>query len=277
VVGDLHSVPDLANGGKYRVVSVAQTAHWSPQQLHHLAWDLEDTGAELVVDPRLMEIAHARLHITAVDGLPLLRLTEPAFTGAPHVVKWTIDRLGAALLLLVTAPLIIVSAIAVRSDGGPIFTRQLRVGKAGKLFTMMKFRSMAVNVDQFMSGLATNSQRYGTPFNVPEDPRVTRVGRLLRRYSLDELPRLFNVLFGSMSLVGPRPLREEDAMYSWEAQRTLLVKPGLTGLWRISHRSNLSWEEAIRLDIRYVENWTLALDALIVWKTITAVLRDHGP
>jgi exopolysaccharide biosynthesis polyprenyl glycosylphosphotransferase len=277
VVGDLDSVPELASNGGYRVVSVAQTPGWTSRRLHHLAWDLEGTGAELVVDPGLMEIAGPRLHVAAVDGLPLLRLTEPAFTGLPRVVKGVIDRLGAGLLLVVIAPVIIALAIAIRSDGGPVFYRQCRVGKAGKRFPMIKFRSMVVNADQRHSELAESNQGSGPLFKLHQDPRLTRVGTFLRKYSLDELPQLFNVLSGSMSLVGPRPpLPEEVASYSRDAQRKLLVRPGMTGLWQVSGRSDLSWEESVRLDLRYVENWSLALDALIVWKTVGAVVRGTG-
>jgi exopolysaccharide biosynthesis polyprenyl glycosylphosphotransferase len=277
VVGDLDSVAKVAGSGRYRVVSVAQTPGWSSQRLHHLAWDLENTGAELVVDPGLMEIAGPRLHVAAVDGLPLLRLTEPAFTGVPRVIKAVGDRLAAALLLLLIAPVMIALAIAVRSDGGPVFYRQSRVGQHGKLFAMIKFRSMVVNADQRRSELADGNQGCGPLFKLRQDPRVTRVGAFLRKYSLDELPQLLNVLIGSMSLVGPRPpLPEEVAGYCRDAQRKLLVKPGMTGLWQISGRSDLSWEESIRLDLRYVENWSLALDTLILWKTVGAVLRGTG-
>ncbi len=277
VVGDLDSVAEVAGNGRYRVVSVAQTAGWTSQRLHHLAWDLEGTGAELVVDPGLMEIAGPRLHVAAVDGLPLLRLTEPAFTGMPRVIKAVSDRLVAGLLLLLTAPVMMALAIAVRSDGGPAFYRQSRVGQHGKPFSMIKFRSMVVNADQLRFELADSNQGSGPLFKLRQDPRLTRIGAFLRKYSLDELPQLFNVLSGSMSMVGPRPpLPEEVACYSRDAQRKLLVKPGLTGLWQISGRSDLSWEESIRLDLRYVENWSLALDIFIVWKTIGAVIRGTG-
>ncbi len=198
VVGDLDSVPEVAASGGYRVVSVSQTPGWSSRRLHHLAWDLEGTGAELVVDPGLMEIAGPRLHVAAVDGLPLLRLTEPAFTGLPRVVKGMIDRLGACLLLVVIAPVMIALAIASGSDGGPVFYRQSRIGKAGRPFPMIKFRSMAVKADQRQSELAESNQGAGPLFKLHRDPRVTRVGPFLRKYSLDELPQLFNVLAGSM-------------------------------------------------------------------------------
>jgi exopolysaccharide biosynthesis polyprenyl glycosylphosphotransferase len=245
--------------------------------LHHLAWDLEGTGVELMVDPGLMEIAGPRLHVAAVDGLPLLRLTEPAFTGLPRMVKALTDRLGASLLLVLIAPVMIALAIAVRIDGGPALYRQRRVGRAGKPFWMIKFRSMVVDADQRQCELANGNQGSGPLFKLHQDPRVTRVGRFMRRYSFDELPQLFSVLSGSMSLVGPRPpLPEEIISYSRDAQRKLLVKPGLTGLWQISGRSDLSWEESVRLDLRYVENWSLALDALIIWKTVGAVIRGTG-
>jgi exopolysaccharide biosynthesis polyprenyl glycosylphosphotransferase len=277
VVGDLDSVAKVAGSCRYRVVSVAQTPGWSSRRLHHLAWDLEDTGAELVVDPGLMEIAGPRLHVAAVDGLPLLRLTAPTFTGMSRVIKELGDRLAAALLLLGIAPVMVALAIAVLSDGGPVFYRQSRIGKHGKHFSMIKFRSMVVNADQFQSEFAVDNQGSGPLFKLRQDPRTTRVGLFLRRYSLDELPQLLNVLAGSMSMVGPRPpLPNEVARYSRDAKRKLLVKPGMTGLWQISGRSDLSWEESVRLDLRYVENWSLALDILIIWKTVGAVLRGTG-
>ncbi|HET9258407.1 MAG TPA: sugar transferase [Pseudonocardiaceae bacterium] len=277
VVGDLDSIAKIALVGQHRVVSVAHAPGWSSQRLHHLAWDLEGTGVELVVDPGLMEIAGPRLHVAAVDGQPLLRLTEPAFTGLPRAAKAVCDRLGAGLLLLIIAPVMIAVTVAIAADGGPVFYRQRRVGRAGKPFSMIKFRSMVVNADQLRAGLEEINEGSGPLFKLRNDPRVTRVGRFLRKYSLDELPQLFNVLGGSMSLVGPRPpLPEEIASYCRSAHRKLLVKPGLTGLWQISGRSDLSWEESVRLDLRYVENWSLTLDLLIIWKTIGTVMKGTG-
>ena len=224
-----------------------------------------------------MEIAGPRLHMAAVDGLPLLRLTAPAFTGVPRVIKAVVDRLGASLLLLAMAPVLITLAIAVRTDGGPIFYCQRRVGKHGKTFSMIKFRSMGLNADHRQAEFADRNQGSGPLFKLHQDPRVTRVGAFLRKYSLDELPQLLNVLSGSMSLVGPRPpLPDEVACYSRDAQRKLLVKPGLTGLWQVSGRSDLSWEESVRLDLRYVENWSLSLDLVILLRTMTAVVRSSG-
>jgi exopolysaccharide biosynthesis polyprenyl glycosylphosphotransferase len=277
VIGDLDATVWAVNNGDFRVVAVAPSDGWSPRRLHQLAWDLEGQGIELVVHPGLMEVQGPRLHVSPVDGLPLLRLTEPKFTGAARVLKATMDKIGAVGLLLVMAPLLLTIYLAVRSDGGPGFFRQTRVGIGGRPFRMVKFRSMRVGADREKHRLTDANEGNGPLFKMKADPRVTRVGNLLRRYSLDELPQLLNVLAGSMSLVGPRPpLPDEVATYSRVARRKLLVKPGLTGLWQISGRSDLSWDDSVRLDLRYVENWTLALDGLILWKTFRAVVSGDG-
>ncbi|MDQ3150878.1 MAG: sugar transferase [Actinomycetota bacterium] len=276
LVGDLDWVAEVAGNGQHRVVSVAQTPGWSSRRLHHLAWDLEGTGTELVVDPGLMEIAGPRLHLAAVDGLRLLRFTEPTFTGLARMIKTVEDRLVAGLLLLLVAPVLVRLAIVMRIDGCPVLFRQYRVGRHGKQFRMVKFRSMERNAEQRRHEVEGSNKADGPIFKLYDDPRVTHVGSFLRRYSLNELPHLANVLAGSMSLVDPRPpLPEEVAMYPRDAQRKLLVKPGLTGLRQTSRRSDLSWEESVRLDLRYVENWPLTLDAMIVWRTIEAVVRGN--
>jgi len=278
VLGDLDAVARVTRAGRHRVVAVCPTPGWTPRRLHQLAWSLEDEGtAELVVDPGLMDVAGPRLHVDPVDGLPLLRLTRPTFTGISWIAKHVVDRLGAVMLLLVIAPLLLVIAIGVKLDKGPVFFRQTRVGRHGREFTILKFRSMVVDAEAKLSELVTANEGAGPLFKMKRDPRITQLGAFLRRYSLDELPQLFNVLEGTMSLVGPRPpLPHEVASYARDAQRRLLVKPGLTGLWQISGRSNLTWEESVRLDLRYVENWNLALDALILWKTLGAVLNSRG-
>ena len=277
VVGDLDAVNSAVAVGEFGVVAVAPAPGWTPRRLHELAWDLEGTGVDLVVHPGLMEISGPRLHVSPVDGLPVLRLTEPTFSGIPRLIKAAMDLLGAVLLLLVLAPLLLVIYVAVRADGGPALFRQTRIGRDGKPFRMLKFRTMVVGAERLQESLSGRNEGHGPLFKIKNDPRVTAVGGWLRRYSLDELPQLFNVLLGSMSLVGPRPpLPSEVACYARDAQRKLLVKPGLTGLWQISGRSDLSWEESLRLDLRYVENWTLALDGLILWKTIKAVISGDG-
>ncbi|MGI5125227.1 sugar transferase [Pseudonocardia sp. CA-107938] len=278
VLGDLDAVVDVANAGRHRIVAVCPTPGWSPKRLHQLAWQLEGSDAELVVDAGLMEVAGPRLHVEPVDGLPLLRLTKPTFSGMSWLAKHVVDRLGAFLLLLVVAPLFLAVALAIKLDGrGPVFFRQVRVGRHGREFTMLKFRSMVVDAEARLADLLADNDGAGPMFKLRADPRVTRVGAVLRRFSIDEMPQLINVLTGQMSLVGPRPpLPEEVASYGSAAQRKLLVRPGLTGLWQISGRSDLSWEQSVRLDLRYVENWNLALDAHILWKTVGAVLTRRG-
>lgn len=277
VVGDLDAVGSVIRMNGYRVVAVAPAPGWGPGRLQQLAWNLEGTPTELVVDPGLMEIAGPRLHIAPVDGLPLLRLTQPRFSGGAWLVKSAFDRVAAVLLLAMLAPLFLAIVIAVHSDGGPAFYRQERVGANGRRFRMVKFRSMCVDADHRLVELTATSDGAGPMFKMRNDPRITRVGAVLRRLSFDELPQLFNVLTGSMSLIGPRPpLPSEVEVYGPDAQRRLLVRPGMTGLWQVSGRSDLSWEETVRLDLRYVENWSIALDASILWKTVGAVVRSRG-
>ncbi|ANJ11175.1 sugar transferase [Streptomyces parvulus] len=278
VVGRLTDVAGHVQRDGYRVVAVTPDPHWTPDRLQRLAWNLEGGDTEMVVAPVLMEVAGPRLHIDAVLGIPLLRVSMPTFTGGRRAVKGVVDRAGAAVLLVLFAPLMVVVGLLVLADSrGGAFYRQRRVGKDGREFTILKFRTMVAGADRARAALADRNEGAGLLFKLRRDPRVTRVGAVLRRYSLDELPQLFNVLTGSMSLVGPRPpLPEESAAYGPDIRRRLLVKPGLTGLWQISGRSDLSWEEAVRLDLRYVEDWSLALDTVILWKTLRAVFYGQG-
>ncbi|WP_133848245.1 sugar transferase [Labedaea rhizosphaerae] len=278
VVGHLGQLAEHVRRGGYRIVAVTPDPYWTPRRLQQLAWNLEGSEAEMVVAPVLMEVAGPRLHVSGVLGMPLLRVSAPAFTGARRVVKGAMDRIGSFLLLALLAPVfILVSAMVAVDSRGPVFYRQKRVGKDGRVFTIVKFRTMVTNADKQLATLAANNEGAGLLFKMRSDPRITRVGRVLRRYSLDELPQLFNVLGGSMSLVGPRPpLPEESARYAPDVRRRLLVKPGLTGLWQVSGRSDLSWDEAVRLDLRYVEDWSLAMDAVILWKTFRAVFTGAG-
>ncbi|WP_340557106.1 sugar transferase [Streptomyces sp. GSL17-111] len=278
VVGRLSEVANHVRRDGYRVVAITPDPHWSPDRLQRLAWNLEGSDAEMIVAPVLMEVAGPRLHVDAVLGIPLLRVSMPTFTGGRRAVKGVVDRVGAAVLLLLFAPLMLGVALLVLADSrGGAFYRQRRVGKDGREFTMLKFRTMVAGADRARAALADRNEGAGLLFKLRRDPRVTRVGSVLRRYSIDELPQLLNVLTGSMSLVGPRPpLPEESAAYNPDIRRRLLVKPGLTGLWQISGRSDLSWEETVRLDLRYVEDWSLALDTVILWKTLRAVLHGQG-
>ncbi|WP_405594356.1 sugar transferase [Streptomyces sp. NBC_01092] len=278
VIGLLEDVAKHVRHDGYRVVAVTPDPHWSPDRLQRLAWNLEGSDAEMVVAPVLMEVAGPRLHVDAVLGIPLLRVSMPTFTGGRRAVKEVVDRMGAAILLILFSPLmVLVGLLVVVNSPGGAFYRQRRVGKDGREFTLFKFRTMVSGAHGARAALADLNEGAGLLFKLRRDPRVTRVGAVLRRYSIDELPQLFNVLTGSMSLVGPRPpLPEESAAYGPDIRRRLLVKPGLTGLWQISGRSDLPWDEAVRLDLRYVEDWSLALDTVILWKTLRAVLQGQG-
>lgn len=278
VIGTLDALSDHVRRGGYRIVAVTADSYWTPRRLQRLAWQLEGSGAEMVVAPMLMEVAGPRLHVSGVLGMPLLRVSAPVFTGMRRVVKGVMDRVGSAVLITLALPFLFLAAVAIAVDSrGPVFYTQKRVGKDGKEFKIWKFRTMVRNADKVKHQLAAVNEGAGVLFKMRKDPRVTRVGGLLRRYSIDELPQLLNVFTGSMSLVGPRPpLPEESARYEPDVRRRLLVKPGLTGLWQVSGRSDLSWEEAVRLDLRYVEDWSLAMDAMILWKTFRAVLGGQG-
>jgi exopolysaccharide biosynthesis polyprenyl glycosylphosphotransferase len=277
-VAGLDDVLALAAEHGADTVAVTSASETAAEYLRKLSWQLEGTGLELLVAPGLVEVAGPRLHIRPFEGLPFLSVEQPRFEGWQRVVKGGMDRFIAAAALVLLAPLFLAISVAVAaSSPGPVFYRQVRVGLGGRTFTMLKFRSMVVDADDQRATLQDLNVSDGLLFKIPDDPRVTPIGRSLRRFSLDELPQLINVLHGSMSLVGPRPpLPGEVAHYDSSVSRRLLVKPGLTGLWQISGRSDLPWEEAVRLDLRYVENWSLALDALILWKTGRAVLRSAG-
>ena len=278
VLGDLTAVPELVDIHHADAVAVTGGDAMRHHYLRELAWSLEGAGVELLVHPGLIEVAGPRMHIRPYVGLPLLHVEQPHFAGWRRFVKRATDISLSGLGLLVISPVLALIALAIRlGDGGPVLYRQIRVGLDGSTFTMLKFRSMHTNAEARLAALRAQNPNIGLMFKMESDPRITRVGRFLRRWSLDELPQLFNVLAGTMSLVGPRPpLQSEVAVYEDHAHRRLLVTPGLTGLWQVSGRSLLSWEETVRLDLRYVENWTLSLDLLIMWKTFFAVLAKRG-
>lgn len=277
-VGGLDDVVNTAARLHADTIAVTSASETAAQYLRQLSWQLEGTGIELLVAPGLMEVAGPRLHIRPFEGLPLLSVEQPRFEGWTRLVKGAVDRGLAVAAILLLAPVLACIAVAVRvTSTGPVLFRQERVGVNGQTFTMLKFRSMVVDADVRLEALQASNISDGLLFKMRDDPRVTSVGKWLRRLSLDELPQLFNVLAGTMSLVGPRPpLPNEVANYDSQVRRRLLVKPGLTGLWQISGRSDLPWEEAVRLDLRYVENWSLTLDLLILWKTCRAVLSSSG-
>ncbi len=246
--------------------------------LRRLAWRLERDEVDLVVASSLVDVAGARTTIRPFDGLPMLHVEHPRLHGGLRLVKELVDRVGAFVLLAAFGPVLLGVALCVRATSrGPVLFRQVRVGRDGRLFRIYKFRSMYVDAEARLAELRHLNEQDGVLFKIRDDPRVTGVGRWLRRFSLDELPQLLNVLLGQMSMVGPRPpLPAEVAVYADDVRRRLAVKPGMTGLWQVSGRSDLPWEEAVKLDLRYVENWSLSLDLVILLRTMTAVLRSSG-
>lgn len=260
------------------LVFVATDRYMCGDRLRRLSWALHDRGRRLMVLPGVVEVARRRVRITSAAGLTLLDISPPARRGLPVLLKAATDRTGSLVLLLALAPLFALLAFAVRmSSPGPVLYRQTRVGRNGTPFPMWKFRTMVVDADRMRGELAAANEHDGHMFKLRRDPRVTSVGRFLRRYSLDELPQLANVLLGHMSLVGPRPpLPEEVARYDQVEMRRLSVKPGLTGLWQVSGRSDLSWHETVSLDLRYVDNWSWAWDMTVMARTVRAVLDGRG-
>ncbi|MGC5173221.1 sugar transferase [Microbacterium sp. DT81.1] len=255
-------------------VIVASDAALPVQKVREISWRLEAGRQHLIMVPSLTDIGGPRMHTRPVAGLPLVHVETPRYTGAQRIIKRTFDVVGSATLLLVLAPTFLILACVVKATSrGPVFYRQERIGQDGRPFELIKFRTMVPDADAKLQGLLVKQGTDGTPlFKIENDPRITPIGRILRKHSLDEFPQLLNVLFGDMSLVGPRPQRAgEVAFYDFAAERRLIVKPGMSGLWQVSGRSALSWEESLRLDLYYVENWTLMGDIGILFRTFRAV------
>lgn len=261
-------------------VVITSSEELSPEKIRQISWSLEPGRQHLVVSPSLTDIGGPRIHTRPVAGLPLIHVETPRYSGAKQFAKRAFDILTATLLIIFLSPLLALLAMGIRlSSRGPVFFRQERVGIDGRRFEMFKFRSMVVDAEARLEHLQFQYRTEGNSvlFKMANDPRVTPVGRFIRRFSLDELPQLFNVLGGSMSLVGPRPpLERELSHYETHVHRRFLVKPGITGLWQVSGRSNLSWEDTVRLDLYYVENWSITGDLHILWRTAKAVLARDG-
>jgi exopolysaccharide biosynthesis polyprenyl glycosylphosphotransferase len=260
-------------------IAVCGSASAEPGELRRLAWALEGTGVDLVVAPQLTDIAGPRVHIRPIEGLPLLHVEEPTLSGPGWLVKNLLDRVAAFFGLLLLSPLMGLIALGIRMNSpGPVFFRQPRVGHEGRTFRVWKFRTMDVDAEERKASLKELelNESDGMLFKMKEDPRIFPFGQRLRASSLDELPQLINVLKGEMSLVGPRPLPADDGDYLGDVRRRLLVRPGITGLWQVSGRSDLSWDESVRLDLYYVDNWSLTYDLGILWRTIWVVLRRKG-
>lgn len=275
---DTTSILDAIIHCRADAVAVSAGVQLHPQTLRHLGWELAARNVGLIMAPALTDIAGPRIHTQQVAGLPLIHVTTPTLEGGQRVAKRLFDVAVSAILILLASPLMATIAVLIKlGSNGPILFRQERVGIEGTPFGMLKFRSMVVNAEELLGDLAVRNEGNGVLFKIRNDPRVTPIGRILRKYSLDELPQLLNILSGSMSLVGPRPpLPSEVEEYEQDVRRRLLVKPGLTGLWQVSGRSNLSWQDSVRLDLYYVENWSLAGDLVIILRTVRAVFHSTG-
>ncbi|HEY4993220.1 MAG TPA: sugar transferase, partial [Nakamurella sp.] len=280
VLGGLDRVAETVLSSGADTVAVTSTASFGPSAVRELSWELEDTDAQLILAPALTNIAGPRIHTQPVAGLPLIHVDRPTYRGANRILKKSFDTTGSLLLVMLFSPILLGFAIAIKlTSKGPAFFRQERVGINGETFRMIKFRSMIVDAESHLEKLQDEQRDAGNVvlFKMKNDPRITTIGRFIRRFSIDELPQLFNVVIGDMSLVGPRPpLKAEVDLYEDEARRRLLVKPGMTGLWQVSGRSDLTWDDTVRLDVYYVENWSITGDMVIIWKTARAVASSAG-
>jgi exopolysaccharide biosynthesis polyprenyl glycosylphosphotransferase len=278
VISGLERVADYATALGANGVVVAGQPKDGSDFIHDLAWDLEGRTMELILATSLANVAGPRVHFRPVDGLPLLHVEIPQFEGGKHALKRVLDIVVSGLALVAIAPLSLVLAILIRLDSpGPAFFSQERVGRGGDTFRILKFRSMVSDAPTLQASLAASNDSRGLLFKMRNDPRVTRIGRVLRKYSLDELPQFWNVFMGDMSLVGPRPpLKCEVDGYEDHVHRRLYIKPGLTGMWQVNGRSELSWEESVRLDLYYVENWSITGDLIIMWRTFKVIVHPVG-
>ena len=280
ILGTMDDAATLAIKHRVDIVAVVGSDNMTTEALRRLGWDLEGTGIDIALTMAIRDVAGPRVTMQPVNGLPLVYVDEPRFDGPRYVIKSVVDWVLAFVILLVVSPVLVVLAVLVKvTSRGPVFYRQERVGAGSKTFKMIKFRSMVADAHSRLDEVlaAEGIESVGLFYKPKNDARVTGLGRVLRKYSLDELPQLFNVLRGEMSLVGPRPqIDQEVAQYDRTAHRRLLVKPGLTGLWQISGRSELTAEEGIRMDVSYAENWTLFGDLLILARTAKVVIAGAG-
>jgi len=278
VVGDVNEITASVDRTGADVLFFAGGAVASGSRMRQVVWELEKHDVQVVVAPSVSDVSSQRIKIRPVGGLPLMHIDPPTWSDASRIGKRLFDLAGSLLALVLLSPVFLVAVLAIKgSDGHPILFRQTRVGRNGELFTCFKFRSMAVDAEARLAALQEAQGHTTGLFKMQDDPRITRPGRWLRRFSVDELPQLINVLRGDMSLVGPRPpLPSEVEQYGEDAARRLHVRPGLTGLWQVSGRSDLTWEEAIRLDLYYVDNWSMLQDLSILTKTVSAVVRSSG-
>ncbi|MDY0830157.1 sugar transferase [Microbacterium sp. BG28] len=280
MMGSVNAVDRAMERAGADTVAVTSTDELPPAKVKEISWGLQAGRQHLVLAPSIVDIAGPRLHTRPVAGLPLIHVETPRFSKGQLFLKRTVDILASTIGVVLLSPVLAFLAMSIRlSSEGPVLFRQTRIGRGGREFTMLKFRSMVTNAEELLENLQRQRREEGIDsgnevlFKMKNDPRVTPIGRVMRKFSLDELPQLFNVIGGSMSLVGPRPpLPNEVEQYATHVHRRFLVKPGITGLWQVSGRSSLSWEETVRLDLSYVENWSLLGDFVILTKTAKAAL-----
>ncbi len=277
---DVDDVREVMNRTGADTLILAGSNDLTPEQVRRLSWALESGREQFVLAPGLRDVSPERIRARSVAGFALVDVETARYDGVRVRVKRLCDVVAATGLVVLLAPLLLVLTVLVRtSSPGPAIFRQERIGLGGRPFVMFKFRTMIVDAEDHLATLHSRARSEGNAvlFKMADDPRVTRVGRVMRRYSLDELPQLFNVVVGHMSLVGPRPpLAREVALYEDDVHRRFLVKPGVTGLWQVNGRSTLSWDESVRYDLYYVENWSLFGDLGVLWKTARAVLAKNG-
>ncbi|MEV8147406.1 sugar transferase [Arthrobacter sp. NPDC080073] len=278
VVADIYSVVQAVAATDADAVIIAGQVEGGSTYIQELGWQLEESSTELILTTGLTNVAGPRIHSRPVEGLPLMHVELPQYGGAKHAMKRVLDIVLSAAAMVVLLPVFAVLAVLIRRDSpGPVIFRQERIGRRGQTFVMYKFRSMVETAEQDLAALLEHNEGAGLLFKMEHDPRVTRVGKWMRHYSLDELPQFLNVFLGHMSLVGPRPpLQREVDGYERHVHRRLYIKPGLTGMWQINGRSELNWQDSVRLDLYYVENWSIVGDIIILWRTARAMIRPVG-
>ncbi|MFL6088534.1 MAG: sugar transferase [Aeromicrobium sp.] len=279
VLGADRDVLEAVEGVGADTVIVTDSEHLGPEMLRELTWLLDSVQVDLLISPNLVDISSPRMHLGTIGGEPFIHLDQPQYSEAGTALKGFFDVALGLVLLVFAAPLLILSAVAIRlSSRGPALFTQVRMGRGGRTFKVLKLRTMVNGADLQHEVLAQEAgQAEKGLFKLQNDPRITLVGRFLRRFSIDELPQLINVIKGDMSLVGPRPLPVgESTSYTQREMRRLTVRPGITGLWQVSGRSDLDWDQTVQIDLYYVENWSMTADLVILWRTVRAVLRSEG-
>ncbi|MFL4480016.1 sugar transferase [Paeniglutamicibacter sp. ORCA_105] len=275
---ELHQIMKAIEETDADAIAISAGTVLKPRVIRQLGWELQERGISMIMAPALTDIAGPRIHTQPLAGLPLIHVSTPELEGAQAFVKRAFDCIGAVFGLIVLSPIFLIIALLIWKDSpGPVFFQQERIGRKGIPFKMHKFRSMVVDAEDRLADLQEANEGNGVLFKMKADPRITKIGAFIRRYSIDELPQLWNVLTGTMSMVGPRPpLQSEVETYEEYVLRRLKVKPGVTGLWQVSGRSDLSWDDSVRLDLYYVENWSLTQDLIILFRTAKAVFGKDG-